>query len=270
MRAFAIVLPLVLVAATARAQAPDAEAQARAHYDKGLVAFDLSKWDEAIAEFKAAYTLYKAPGFLFNIAQAYRLKGDKRKAVDAYRSYLRLDPNAPNKAEVDGHIARLEKAIDEERSKPPATTPPTAVPDKTPPTSRPASDKVMRVDANVMRVEVKGTSKGNKTMMNAGLITAAGGLALVGLGAYYGVKASGEWDDVEVTVQHDGPWTPGDHKTWRDAEKHETWSQILFAVGGVAVATGGVLTLFGSGAAEPLFSAAPAPGGATFVVRGGF
>src|SRR5688500_8949930 len=126
---------------------PDREAVAKAHYERGITLYNLSKWDEAIAEFKKAYDLSKAPGLVFNIAQAQRLKGDHRAALDSYKSYLRLDPGAYNHAETEARIAELERAIaDEEKSKP-------KPPDEA---AEPPPDRVMRVDANVMRVEVAG------------------------------------------------------------------------------------------------------------------
>jgi hypothetical protein len=42
--------------------------------------FELAEYDAAIADFKEAYRIGDAPGYLYNIAQAYRLKGDCRNA----------------------------------------------------------------------------------------------------------------------------------------------------------------------------------------------
>ena len=267
MNALRWTIPLLLLAgapATARAQpTPDAEAVAKAHYERGITLYNLSKWDEAIAEFKKAYELSKAPGLVFNVAQAQRLKGDHRGALESYRSYLRLDPSAPNRAETEARIGELDKLVKEED----ARKPPAKPPDKAPP-----PDKVMRVDANVMRVEVAGQEqdRSNRTLLHAGLITAGVGLVITAYGAYYGVKASSEWDDVEVTVATHGPWMHEDQQNWEDAEDHERLSKVCLIVGGVAVATGAVLTVFGTGALESWVAAAPAPGGGSVFVRGEF
>src|SRR5688572_6655498 len=117
--ALAVLVASLLVVAPAQAQT-DADAQARAHYDRALVHYNLSEWDEAIREFKKAYELSKAPGLLFNIAQAYRLQGNKRMVLSSYKSYLRLDPGAPNRAEVEARIAELDKAIAEDKPTGPA------------------------------------------------------------------------------------------------------------------------------------------------------
>jgi tetratricopeptide (TPR) repeat protein len=272
MRVFLFMLVMATAAAPARAQqAPDAEARARGHYDRGLTLYNLSKWDDAIDEFKKAYELSKAPGLIFNIAQAYRLKGDAAQALKSYRSYLRLDPSAPNRGEVEKRIAELEQTLKDQEK---ATAKPAPAPAPAPqPAPAPATrDKVMRVDANVMRVEVAGQDedRSNRTLLNAGFITAGAGLILSGVGIYYGVKASSEWDEVESTVDRDGPWMRPDQENWTDAEDHERLAKVCLVAGGVFTITGAALIVFGTGAADSWIAAVPAPGGGTVTVRGEF
>jgi len=59
----------------------DKKAEAKAHYEKGLSHYNLGEWDQAIAEFRAAYAISSAPGLLFNIAQSFRLKKDYDLAI---------------------------------------------------------------------------------------------------------------------------------------------------------------------------------------------
>jgi len=80
-------------------------AQARRHYDKAREHYNLGEYDQAIAEFKEAYRLWKQPLFLFDIGQAYRLSGDCAQAITFYKSYLREAPNPDNRAEVDKGMA---------------------------------------------------------------------------------------------------------------------------------------------------------------------
>src|SRR5579884_3926042 len=115
--ALALVLPVVKAQpsfAQARHHKPDSEqekkdAEARDHYEKGLTHYNLGEFDPAVEEFKKAYELSNAPGLLFNIAQVYRAKEDYKQALYFYRTYLRLQPDAPNRADVEARIADLEK-----------------------------------------------------------------------------------------------------------------------------------------------------------------
>src|SRR6266508_1881615 len=82
---------------------------AKKHYDEGITHYNLGEFDAAIGEFKAAYALTSEPGLLFNIAQAYRLKEDYKQALYFYKTYLRLMPEAVNRADVERWIAELER-----------------------------------------------------------------------------------------------------------------------------------------------------------------
>jgi tetratricopeptide (TPR) repeat protein len=100
----------MLTSAPARAD-EDATEQARQHYAKGKQAFDLGKWDDAIAEFEDAYRLRSDPTFLFNMAQAYRRKGDLQRALDLYKNYLIENPDSPKRNDIERRIRTLEKEM---------------------------------------------------------------------------------------------------------------------------------------------------------------
>jgi tetratricopeptide (TPR) repeat protein len=85
------------------------EAAAKAHYARGTSYYNLGRYSEALAEYEAAYLSVQDPPFLFNIAQCQRKMGKDEEALAAYRSYLRVAPNPPNRAEVQKRIAELEK-----------------------------------------------------------------------------------------------------------------------------------------------------------------
>jgi hypothetical protein len=78
-------------------------------YDRGKVQYDLGRWQAAIDLWMKAYETFTAPEFLFNIAQAYRHEDNCERALFFYRRYLATRQNAPNRGEVQGHIAQLEK-----------------------------------------------------------------------------------------------------------------------------------------------------------------
>lgn len=125
-----MVIALWLVAAAgARADAPDpAAAEAQRHWTAGMAHFQLEEWDDAIKEWEAGFRLKPVPQFLYNIAQAYRQSKRYDKALSFYRKYLRMAPDAPNRAEVEGHIQSLEKVVAEQQkatSSPPVQPMPT-------------------------------------------------------------------------------------------------------------------------------------------------
>ncbi|HEX6835939.1 MAG TPA: hypothetical protein VF334_05165, partial [Polyangia bacterium] len=96
---------------------PSREDEARELYKKGMTHYELGEFDTAIDEFKRAYALTSAPGLLFNLAQVYRMKKDPEQAVYFYRTYLRLVPNAPNRADVEALLAENQALLDEARAK---------------------------------------------------------------------------------------------------------------------------------------------------------
>lgn len=103
--AFAIVLVALVAPAAARADKPTA----RTYFELGNRAYNLGRFDEAVQHFSRAYEAHPSPVFLFNIAQAHRLSDACRKAVFFYRRFLDEDPQTPARAEVEGHLRRLDE-----------------------------------------------------------------------------------------------------------------------------------------------------------------
>ena len=108
---FVLVVGLAAVAlpAVAGAATKEEKAAAKDHYVKGKTHFDLGEFADAALEFKAAYKLLPEPVFLFNIGQCYKNLGDGKNALFFFKSYLTNAPDAPNKKDVEGLIAELEK-----------------------------------------------------------------------------------------------------------------------------------------------------------------
>jgi len=101
----------------AAAQKPPSKkdkAAAKAHFQAGQTAYDAGQYDAAIAEWTEANRLVPAPLVLFNIGQAYRLKGDRQQALNFYMSYLQVDPNGSVSDEARLHRDELAKALQDE------------------------------------------------------------------------------------------------------------------------------------------------------------
>ena len=90
----------IVVAAVLAVQAPVRAAtsskDARRVYDEATAAFGLGRYAEAAEKYEAAFSLRPDPALLYNAAQSYRLAGNKARALELYRNYVRLYPEGTN------------------------------------------------------------------------------------------------------------------------------------------------------------------------------
>ena len=136
---------IALVASVATTARADDAQKARDLFTQGNTYFDLGQFDKAIDAWQSGYQLKNDPGFLYNIAQAYRTTGEAQKAIFFYKRYLSNSPKARNRSEVEQKIEALQKQLSvQEQAKglpppgpfgpdnpgasgaPPATEPPSA------------------------------------------------------------------------------------------------------------------------------------------------
>jgi len=104
--------PQAVAAAPAPAKAVrNPTAEAKAHSNRGTSMYNLGRFSDALAEYEAAYLAVQDPPFLFNIAQCHRKMGKNKEALDSYRTYLRVAPEAPNRVEVQKRISELEHQV---------------------------------------------------------------------------------------------------------------------------------------------------------------
>jgi len=100
---------VLLLAFVRAAHAEDpSERAAKRHYDRGQKLFNLQKFDEALDQFQKAFDAKPIPGFLFNIGQCHRNLGDYDAAIFSFKRYLKLDPEAENREQVEELIDELE------------------------------------------------------------------------------------------------------------------------------------------------------------------
>ncbi len=114
-----LVLVTLLWSALAVADARQEQA-ARDAFKIGRAAFEGGDYQLAYDKFKESFQLSHEPALLYNIASA--LQGLKRPhdAAEALRSFLRLQPNDPDRSNIEQRIATLEeeqRMIDAERQK---------------------------------------------------------------------------------------------------------------------------------------------------------
>ena len=101
---------LLLFAFVRAAHAEDpAERAAKRHYERGQKLFNLQKFDEALEQYQKAFDAKPIPSFLFNIGQCHRNLGDYDAAIFSFKRYLKLDPEAENREQVEELIDELEQ-----------------------------------------------------------------------------------------------------------------------------------------------------------------
>jgi tetratricopeptide (TPR) repeat protein len=141
-----------LVSASLQAAAADDRTsvdKARAHFEHGERLYKVSRYREALEEFKEGFVAKADPVFLFNIAQCHRLLGEREDALTFYRRYLQADPRSFRRVEIEKRIHDLEAQLAADptpRTVPPpvaAAPPPSPSP---PPPSTPAVSSLAPVN----------------------------------------------------------------------------------------------------------------------------
>lgn len=111
---------LLAPAQSARAQAAAAPSpaasdqkkqQAKAKYEQGVELYRNERFADAVRLFLEADALSPSAALSFNIARAYEKLGDDAATLRWYRNYLRLNPEAPNAADVRQNIQNLSQAL---------------------------------------------------------------------------------------------------------------------------------------------------------------
>jgi tetratricopeptide (TPR) repeat protein len=103
------------------------ERSARAHFDEAESLYAEGDFEAALAEYQAAFAAAPLPAIMFDIAQCQRNLDHHSEAIFAFRRYLALDPDAPNREAVLKLVSELEHKRDRQAAlRPPAAPPPAA------------------------------------------------------------------------------------------------------------------------------------------------
>jgi tetratricopeptide (TPR) repeat protein len=259
------------------AQAADTSTEeARQHFLKGQQYFDLTRWDEAAAEFEQAYAARPDPSFIYNMAQAYRRKGDAKRALDLYKNFLIKSPKSPQRAEVEERIATLQKQVEDNeraaRTQPPtpvapaplpqpaasppappvvATEPapaapaaaPTPTPAPLPPPSAAFTQPAPQPVSLYAQAAPPAPVASGRGLRVTGLVCGATGLVAFGLGAFFGLEAT----DFSSSVEKGAVFQP----SYDDRGKlYEKLQYVGYGVGAGLIAAGTVLYVVGASAAR--------------------
>lgn len=104
-------IAVLLLLGSLAARADDLKDQAKRDVSAGLTAQSAGRYDEAIALYKKAYAAIPHPELLFNLGQAYRLKGDVETALEYYRRYLAAEPSGRVAGDANRWVSELGKRL---------------------------------------------------------------------------------------------------------------------------------------------------------------
>jgi tetratricopeptide (TPR) repeat protein len=205
-----IMLACVLFSAVpARADEPDT---ARSLYDKATSAYALGNYKRAAELYERAFEMKADPALLFNGAQAHRLAGNKERAYELYRNYLRVYPKGPGRAEAARHAENLKRELDEKSSAatsptPPPTSvapPPAATVALSPPPAPPSFTQPS--PGSDVEVGAKAQEPGERSLFKRPMFwVIAGAVVLAAAGIGIAVATSGSKDPAPATWGTIGP-----------------------------------------------------------------
>ena len=184
-----IVCIAMLVAGVARAEPDDPKKL----YDEGTLHYNKGEYGEAVTLWQRSYDLTKAPLLLFNLGQAYRLKGDCAKALELYDSYLRIEAHPADRDQIQQAIGickqiEVERVQREQRER----------------AEREQELKRTReTEARARAARVEAAVASGRRWRHAGLLTAGAGLAVAVTGGLF-VRAAR--DHAADVANHTGEW----------------------------------------------------------------
>jgi tetratricopeptide (TPR) repeat protein len=80
--------------------------RARDHMERGQALYLQARFEEAAAEFEAAYQAQAFSAFLYNAGVALERAGQTQRAIEFFEQYLSRDPDASDARPVRDRIAR--------------------------------------------------------------------------------------------------------------------------------------------------------------------
>jgi tetratricopeptide (TPR) repeat protein len=191
--------------------------------EQGYASYEAGKYADAIGLYMKAFQISGDARLLYNVASIYDKKlHDRPLAEDFYRRYLRSTTTEP--ALVKKANERLTEMKNERE------------------TLRENSDAPAR-PGPAPAAEGAPSPSGGSSMRTAGLVVGVGGLALVGVGAGFGLSASSKADDVSRDCPNDRCVVADAVEKRDDASRDATLSTIFFGVGLAAVAGGTIMIL---------------------------
>jgi tetratricopeptide (TPR) repeat protein len=226
MRAFALALGTAIACFASSALA---EHSARNLYEQGAQAYRESRHDEAAALFRKAFELEPHAELAYNLGRALEAGGHLRSAVESFRDYLRLLPEAKDRTIVERRIWNLERRIEASQ---PANPSPETPARQAPATATSVAPIAPRPSAGAAVDETRSVRPPTWIALgvSAGALGAAFGFELARRSSAEEVESAG------TQIEHQDRYAA--------AERNRDLARVLAGLGGAAALTGGVLLYF--------------------------
>lgn len=244
--------------------APPVHAQAEAPspqslYEAAVKAYNLGRFEQAIALFSDAYERDPAPVLLFNIAQAHKKLGHHERAIFFYRRYIESETKPFDRADVQGRIKSEEQALAAEQAR--AAQQVEEKPEA--PNAKPQAAPVnvqTRVAPSKGAVDEQDSSPRLRTI---GLWTAGGAAVALATGAGLSV-----WTRSLAQANSErSVFSPQEDRLGR---RVETAQWVAYGLGAAAAATSVTLLLLAHSAPRTHVAFSPSPGGCSIGLQGRF
>ena len=260
---------LVLAASPVHA---DDRGEAKKHFQSGKQHHDAGEWDAALGEYLRAYQLDTNPAFLFNIAQIYRLKGERGKAVDYYQRYLEAAPQGKGSDEARAFSAKLKGELDAEAAARRADEELSARrrADEERVAKQAADARQHKLEADERAAEsaraaaADARRRSERQLRISGLASAAAGVIGIGLGIKFGLDARDRERQVSDPALTE--WSTALDAAVDDGKSKNLAMEISIAVGSALVVAGGVLVYLGRPSGEVKLAPVVGPGTGGVVV----
>lgn len=188
-------------------------------------AYKAGKFEKAAELLREAYGLYPEPLLLYNLGRAQEGLGDPRGAVESYEKYLKDAKEIKDRGAIERRIETLKAQIQKQEDD----------------ARRRAEEEERRRREEEERRRNPPPPIDDRTPLEkyGPWITMGSGGALVLTGVFFGIRASGTHDDAVATpIQRDAA------ELQASAERSATIANVLFVVGGAAIAGGAAWKIY--------------------------
>jgi tetratricopeptide (TPR) repeat protein len=253
---------------------PANKSAGKAEFSTGKRLYANGDYLGAASHFEAAFRHDPDPAYIFNVGQAYRRRAEQKagnievdcqKSMAAYKQFLTLIPNPPNRKEADTYIKEMERCAGKLASEPVDQPPVDKPPVDKPPVDKPIDNPPVDKPVDNPPIDTPRSSRDPKQIIGIGVGVA--GLVACGVGAFF-LKQG-----IDLTNQHDAAVKdPPDNAAElieeldADGARSERNAAIAFVAGGAMVIGGTVLFIVGRGASkEQRITVVPTRDGAAVV-----
>jgi tetratricopeptide (TPR) repeat protein len=237
----AIAFAVVASAQSAKPTAKQLE-EARKHFTAAETAKAKGDFKTAAVEYLAAYEQFQDPEFFFNVAEVYKLGNDEENALAYYQKYLQLDPNGRGAPAARTAVDALNRSIAAKQDAARHAAEAAAAEAKRKAdedAKRKAEEEAkLKQQEEPPEVDDPAPKRPGGSLRIAGIATAGVGVAAIGAGIVFGLKAKSISNEA-------ASWDMFDQARFDQGEAAERNMFILTGVGGAALITGGVLYYLG-------------------------